>query len=40
MMMMLHGYSGVGKTTVINEVHKPLVRVKVRAVGRITEREG
>lgn len=28
MLMLVHGYSGVGKTTLINEVHKPLVRDK------------
>ena len=28
-MMLVHGYSGVGKTTLVNEVHKPMVRDKV-----------
>eukprot|EP00026_Physarum_polycephalum_P000093 Phypoly_transcript_00093.p1 GENE.Phypoly_transcript_00093~~Phypoly_transcript_00093.p1 ORF type:complete len:2228 (+),score=422.82 Phypoly_transcript_00093:105-6788(+) len=28
MLMLVHGYSGVGKTTLVNEVHKPLVRDK------------
>lgn len=25
-LMLVHGYSGIGKTTLVNEVHKPLVR--------------
>lgn len=28
MLMLVHGYSGVGKTTLVSEVHKPLVRDK------------
>lgn len=36
-LMLVHGYSGIGKTTLVNEVHKPLVRDKVLFYGALEQ---